>query len=256
MDLTLALLCVAAGFAAGVVNTLAGSGSLFTLPVLLFMGLPAHIANGTNRVGILMQTAVGAFTLHRKSGLKWSGDLWMIFPAIAGSFTGAMIAVEMDEGVLKIAIGIVMLALLALTLLNFEGLLRQKSDSDHKSPAPLVFVLLFMIGLYGGFIQAGVGLLLLSLMLLLMRFSMVHANLLKNLINFCLTIPAFLVFAWHGHIRWEIGLIIAAGQMAGAWVAATYASGNKGSLKYIRLLLVIMMGWSAWELLEIRKWVF
>ena len=105
-------LLIVCGFIAGVINTLAGSGSLFTLPILLFLGLPANIANGTNRVGILLQTLVGAFTLYRGGKIKLSGDLKFIVPVTLGSVTGAMVAVGIDEGVLRNVIGWVMLLLL------------------------------------------------------------------------------------------------------------------------------------------------
>jgi uncharacterized membrane protein YfcA len=249
------LISLIAGFLAGVVNTLAGSGSLFTLPVLLFMGMPAHFANGTNRVGILTQTAVGAYVLRKRTGIKMKEDQWMILPVVAGSVAGALIAVEINEKALKYTIGGVMIILMVLTLMNYDKLLREHSETNHRPNNFLVAILLFAIGVYGGFIQAGVGILLLSLMLLLLRFNMNHANALKNLINFYITIPAFLIFAWHGHILWEIGLVIAVGQTSGAWIAARYAAGNKKAARWVRLLLLVMMAYSIFELLELRTFI-
>ena len=76
---------IAAGFLSGIINTLAGSGSVFTLPVLLYLGLPAHIANGTDRVGILAQTFVGGWMLYVKGGLKFKNDIKHILPTVIGS---------------------------------------------------------------------------------------------------------------------------------------------------------------------------
>ena len=93
-DYILAIIC---GFVAGIINTLAGSGSLFTLPALLFMGLSPHMANGTNRVGILAQTAVGAITLYRKGNIRLGEDKLYIIPTVIGSALGAWIALGISD---------------------------------------------------------------------------------------------------------------------------------------------------------------
>src|SRR4030095_13166706 len=90
-------IAIGAGFMAGIINTLAGSGSLFTLPVLIFLGLSPHMANGTNRVGILPQTFVGAITLYRKGNIKIGSDAYYIIPTVLGSVIGAYIALEITE---------------------------------------------------------------------------------------------------------------------------------------------------------------
>ena len=124
MEIYQYVIAIAAGFLAGVVNTLAGSGSMFTLPVLLFLGLPPHLANGTNRVGILTQTFVGAYTLYKRGSIRVGQDFYYIIPVVTGSFLGAMIAVNIPEDVLQTTIGVVMFGLLIVILSRYNELLR------------------------------------------------------------------------------------------------------------------------------------
>ncbi|MBL0341888.1 MAG: sulfite exporter TauE/SafE family protein [Bacteroidetes bacterium] len=245
------ILAIAAGFVAGIINTLAGSGSLFTLPLLLFLGLPANLANGTNRVGILTQTLVGAITLYKKGTYKIGKDFYYIIPTVIGSALGAYIATTTPESILKITIGSAMLFLLVVLLINYTSLLREVdapiSTLKKYSASPLLFI----IGIYGGFIQLGVGIFTLAALLLVLNLTFMHANALKNIMNFFLTIPAFLIFAYNDQINWKLGCVIAIGQTIGAWVAARYASESKNASIWIRRLLVVMTLVTALKLFEI-----
>ena len=242
---------ILAGFIAGIINTLAGSGSLFTLPVLMFMGLSPHVANGTNRVGILPQTFVGAITLYRKGNIKIGRDGYYIIPTVLGSCLGAYIALEISEHALRTTIGVVMLILLVIMLVKYNKLLRPGDEPISKLKNAGAHLLLFVIGIYGGFIQLGVGVFTLAALLLVLNFTFQHANALKNIMNFFLTLPAFLIFAWNDQINWKIGVVVAVGQTFGAWVAAHYASESKNAAIWIRRLLVVMTLFSALKLLEI-----
>jgi len=249
------IIAITAGFLAGVINTLAGSGSLFTLPVLLFLGLSPHHANGTNRVGILAQTAVGAITLYRRGSVKIGNDVYYIIPTVLGSALGAFIAVGIPEEILRLTIGIVMLFLLAVILSRYSDLLRPVDGDLTDAKKVAVYPVLFMIGVYGGFIQLGVGIFTLAALLLVLNFTFQHANALKNIMNFFLTLPAVIIFAWNGHINWELGAIIATGQTFGAWVAARYASENQQASMWIRRLLVAMTVFTSAELFGAIDWL-
>jgi uncharacterized protein len=249
------MLAITAGFCAGIINTLAGSGSLFTLPVLLFLGLPAHIANGTNRVGILTQTLVGSLTLYRRGGKKIGANAIYIIPTVLGSATGALIAVSIPEKALRITIGIVMLLLLIIMLLKYSDLLREVDGQVTKAKKIYSFPLLFIIGVYGGFIQLGVGIFTLAALLLVLNLTFLNANTLKNVMNFFLTLPALIIFAYHDQVNWKLGCIIAIGQTAGAWVAARFASGNEKANIWIRRLLIVMTIYTSLELFGILDWI-
>jgi uncharacterized membrane protein YfcA len=153
---------IAAGFIAGFINTLAGSGSLITLPVLIFLGLPATVANGTNRVGILLQNIVGLGGFHRQDMLDLRGTIILGLPAIAGSLVGAQIAVNLDEEMMRRAIGLLMVVMLVVILVRPNRWLKGELTRLENWPGWSRMLLFFAIGIYGGFIQAGVGIFLLA----------------------------------------------------------------------------------------------
>ncbi len=147
------ILAITAGFFAGVINTLAGSGSLFTLPVLLFLGLPAHVANGTNRVGILTQTFVGALHFIKVATIGLEKMCTTLFLLFLDPISGALIATWIDEGILRLVIGIVMLLLLVVIAMNYSSLLREIDEAVSETKKFWSYPLLFVIGAYGGFIS-------------------------------------------------------------------------------------------------------
>src|SRR5262245_57760944 len=144
------------GFAAGFINTLAGSGSLLTLPVLILLGLPANVANGTNRVGVLLQNVVAVATFRRHGALDAKGAWRLIVPAVAGSLVGAALAVDLDEALLRRIIAVLMLVMLGVMLLRPERWLAEHKR-ERAAPAWVEIPLFFAIGFHGGFIQVGVG---------------------------------------------------------------------------------------------------
>lgn len=210
------------GFVAGFVNTLAGSGSLLTLPILILLGLPANVANGTNRVGVVLQNIVAVATFRRRRALPLAGSWKLIVPAVAGALAGAALAVDLDEALLRRMIGVLLLVLLAVMLLNPERWM-----AAHAAPRkPRWFVevpLFFLIGVYGGFIQVSVGLFLLAGLVLGAGYETVGANALKNLIVLVFTLAALVVFVINDQVDWMLGLLLGLGQAAGAWTAAHVA---------------------------------
>ncbi|HIO71795.1 MAG TPA: sulfite exporter TauE/SafE family protein, partial [Flavobacteriales bacterium] len=182
MDDYIYILAILGGFLAGVINTLAGSGSLITLPILIFLGLPAYVANGTNRLGVVLQTIVSVFTLYKRGNLELKGSVWLIVPAILGAIPGAYIAVDLSDQVLKNIIGAVMIIMLIPLIMNADKWLRESSEEGGRHKRWHVVATFVLIGAYGGFLQAGVGIMLLSGMVLLAGFTIRRANGLKNLI--------------------------------------------------------------------------
>jgi uncharacterized membrane protein YfcA len=210
------------GFAAGFINTLAGSGSLLTLPILILLGLPANIANGTNRVGVLMQNVVAVATFRQRGALPLAGSWKLIVPSVVGSVIGATLAVDLDEQLLRQTIGVLMLVLIVLMLLKPERWIAE--HAAPRNPRLLVEVpLFFVIGVYGGFIQISVGLFLLAGLVLGAGHNIVGANAMKNLIVLVFTAAALVVFVINDQIDWTLGVLLGSGQAVGAWVAARFA---------------------------------
>jgi len=225
------------GVLAGFINTLAGSGSLLTLPLLILLGLPANVANGTNRVGVLLQTVVAVATFRRRGALPLEGSWKLIVPAVVGGILGAEFAVDLDEALLRQTIGVLMLVLLGVMLLKPERWIA--AHAVPREPRLLVEVpLFFAIGVYGGFIQVSVGLFLLAGLVLGAGYNLIGANALKNFIVLVVTAAALIVFVVNDQVQWTLGLLLGAGQALGAWVAARFAV-QRGA-EFVRWAVIVI----------------
>lgn len=240
---------VLAGAAAGWINTLAGSGTLLTLPVMTgLLGLPIDVANGSNRVGILLSALVGAGTYRRAGQLQGRALFWLLLPSALGALCGAELAVALDERALNLTIGSLFLVLLATLLLRPERWIVPAGAVPADPRSFGTQALLFLVGAYGGFIQAGVGLFLLAALVLKARLPLAQANGVKLAIVLVFTIPALAVFIAHGQIDWGIALLLAAGQVAGAFAAARFATRSAAADAWIRRVLVLVLLASAIDL--------
>ena len=233
-------LLIAAGFVCGFVNIIAGSGSAVTLPLLIFMGLPATVANGTNRVAIVLQNVVGAGSFRRSGVLDRRGALILGAPAVVGSVLGAQIAANLNEAVMERAIGVIMLVMVAVIIVRPQRWLRGTMQELSGRPDWKYLLVFFAIGLYGGFIQVGVGIFLLAGLVLGLGYDLVRANAVKVAIVLLFTSAALLVFVRNAQVRWDVGLVLAIGTVLGAWVAARL-SVQRGAQWVHRLLVVIVL---------------
>lgn len=244
-------LLVLAGFAAGFINTLAGSGSIITLPLFMYLGLPANIANATNRINIIFQNATSTATFHRTQLLNWRVALALSIPAITGSIIGAMIAVSLDEVLMRTVIGgaMVMMAILILIKPNrwFGG--HQTGEISRIKWWHLV--LMFFLGIYAGFIQLGVGVFILTALVMGIGYDSKNANAIKVVMILAMNLVAIIIFQGSSQINWVLGLIVAIGSILGAWVAARYAI--HWNPKWIYRLLIVIVIVTALDLFGVIK---
>ena len=259
MDWIIFVLAPILGFLTGIINTISGSGSLLTLPFFIFAGLPATVANGTNRLGILGQSSISTVVL-RKQFSQHSPSPWVVIvPAVIASGFGAYTASLTDPDVLKGITGLLLILLIGPVMSNSQKWLRPANESGDYKRKPLLVFLFVLIGFYGGFIQAGAGIFMLAALVLIGGCSLKHANLLKNLTTLCFNIPAFAIFLWQGQVSWLIGLTMMSGQIVGAWIAAKFISDNPQANIWTRYLLIIMLLVSAakliWDFLNEMQWL-
>jgi len=235
-------LIIFAGAAAGVINTLAGNGSAITLSLLLFLGLPADVANGTNRVGILAQSISAISTFRKRGGLSslLSKSRFILIPGVVGAIIGALVAVEINENILEKVIGVIMVLMLFVVLAKPKRWLQETAESSTMPPW-LMGVIFFAVGFYGGFIQMGFGIFFLAAGVLAARYSLIDSNIIKLVVVFLYALPVLLIFVWSGDVAWMPGLLLAIGQAFGGWLAARFALEHPQAKVWIRRLLVIMI---------------
>lgn len=210
----------AVGAVSGALNVVAGGGSFLTLPALIFFGLPAGVANATNRVGVLAQNLGGVAGFHRSGALDWRWGLAVSVPALAGAAIGATWALHMSDFAFKRLLSIAMLGMTLWTVA------RRRPPADARplrSPWHWSMVLsFFLIGVYGGLIQAGVGFAVLAATSAA-GMDLVRGNAVKLLAVLLLTMLSLAIFANGGVVEWTSGLALAAGNILGAMVGVRLA---------------------------------
>ncbi len=225
------LLLLGGGLLAGTVNTLAGGGSVLSVPLLVLVGLPGNVANGTNRLGIFVQNAVAAVRFRAEGFSGFRSSLPVLLPIAIGSAAGALAISQVADKTFEKLFGVVMVLLLVPMLRRPA---RPTAGSSRRHSPRTTFLIFLGIGLYGGAFQAGVGIALI-LALAYSGFDLVRANSIKVVVNAALTAVAVPVFAFNHQIEWIPGLLLAAGYSAGATLGVRLAV--RGGEKVIRPVL-------------------
>jgi len=240
------VLLVAVGFVASVVNVVAAGGSFLTLPVLIFLGLPAADANGTNRVGVVAQNVGAVWGFQRHRVLDWPWALASIVPASAAAAAGAWLSLGLEEREFRRLLAVIMVAATLWTLLDPLAKAHPRAVRSPWSPA-VVFGFL-LVGAYGGFVQAGVGFLAIAVTTLA-GIDLVRGNAIKVFTILVVTLVALGVFLWSDHVRWGPGLALAAGSAAGgmAGVRLTILMGNRWLERVVAASLIVfaVLLWSS-----------
>lgn len=230
---------IVSGVLVGFINTLAGGGSIISLSILMFLGLPANIANGTNRIAILGQTLTGVASFKQQKVLDFRKGIILAIPAIIGSLVGAWIAVDINEKVFEIAVAVIMIFMLFFILYKPDKLLYGRKELIEKKTGFYQILIFFLIGVYGGFIHVGVGYFLLAGIVIGAGYDLVKANAIKVLIILLYTPFTLIIFILDDQINWKYGLVLTIGTFIGAFVASRLAV-SKG-VNFVRWVIVIVV---------------
>jgi uncharacterized membrane protein YfcA len=227
---------------AGVINTLAGNGSAITLTILTeVLGLPGNVANGTNRLGIASQSIAASWAFHKNGLIDWRRNALLLTLTTIGAMAGVWVAVKVSNEQFKTVFSYLMVFMLIVLLVKPERWLR-KSDLDYRPSLWITVPAFLALGFYGGFIQMGMGIFFLAVMVLGSRYSLLDANVVKSLMVAIYTVLVILVFQGKGLIDWKIGGLMAIGQTIGGWSTAHFAANSpKASLWAHRLLVAIVI---------------
>ncbi len=247
-NIPLLFVLAAMGFLAGGINTIAGGGSNLTLPVLMLLGLPADVANGTNRVAVALQCVVGIRGFKKHDRLDVPAIMPILVPNLIGGVIGSLAAAVIPPVALKpLLLGtIILMSAIILVRPNFiappEG-----TPVIAVSESRGAWWTLLLAGVYGGFVQAGVGFILLAALAGGLRYDLVRANALKMVCSLGFTLIALVVFIYFDQVRWMPGLILAAGSMAGTWLSVKFAvRAQQSTIKWFLFGMTLASCVAAW----------
>lgn len=227
-----------AGVVAGVINTVAGGGSLLTLPALMLLGLPANVANGTNRLAVVSQSLSGVLAFHRAGGLPTEAILPVAAPTVLGAIAGAVVAAVAPPEILEPTLLGTMI-LMASVMLLAPKVMMVGEEETPRAPwkhAPS-WLGLFGAGVYGGFVQAGVGFVLLAVLSGVLRYDALRANALKLVCTLVFTFPALGVFILAGQVEWVPAVLLAVGTVTGSQLGVRFALRTKPQV--IRVIVFV-----------------
>lgn len=237
-----------AGIFAGFINVVAGGGSLITLPLMIFFGLPPLVANGTNRIGIIAQNIVAVSNFSRKGIFIYPFSWYAGGIAIIGSVIGSYLALEMDDQLFNRILSIVMVATGVAILLNNKNTAAISSVPVVKNQAVSLFFF-FFIGIYGGFIHVGIGFLMILILSRINQLTLRYANSIKVFVALLFSISSIIVFILNGAINWKVGFALAIRTSFGGYLGSHFTM--KKSEKWIKLILILAIG-----VMAVKLWFY
>ena len=242
-------LLILAGFVAGFINTMAGGGSLITLPLLIFLGLPSAVANGTNRIAIFMSAFSANAGFKSKGISNYPFNIYLGFSGLLGALIGAQIAIDIKGDLFNKILAVIMIIVVLLIVFKPKidsTEILERLTGKHLYISMIVF---FFIGIYGGFINAGIGFVIMLFLHYYNKLNLVKVNATKVVIVLIYTTGAIVTFAMADKINWIYGLVLASGNFLGGWVSSRWSV--KRGEKAIKAFLVIMV-----LLMSVKLWFF
>ncbi len=235
-----AIIYIVAGFAAGFIATMAGSGSVITLPLLLFLGVPVSVANGTIRLPILAASGVSVLTFIREKVLDWRRGLWISVPFILGTLAGAELATIIPAQRLREFVIAAVVFVLFLVLYKPDRLLKMPSAETLRMGWKQMLIF-FAVGLWAGFILIDSGTFAILALVLSVRFDLTRAVAVKAFLILFAVVASLLLFWEHSDVNWGIGGLLALGSVFGGWAGARIASREWAKIWVYRCLVFIIV---------------
>ena len=219
---------------------------MLTVPALMLLGMPADHANGTNRLGVLSQSITAIRGFNQAGKLDRGAVLQMLLPTILGAAVGALFTVWLDPDVLKPVLLGSMIAIAAIMLIAPEVVAPPEGARFYSlRERPLGFLMLFGAGVYGGFVQAGVGFVLIAALAVGLRYDLVRTNALKVVCTALFSVVSLAVFVATGRVEWVSGMLLATGMAAGAVLSVRFAiSVDQRIIRWLLFLMICLLSGS------------
>jgi uncharacterized protein len=237
-ELINSLILFASGAVAGFINIMAGGGSVLTIGIMILLGVEPVIANGTNRIGVLTGTVSGALTYKAEKFTDLKTSFILSAFAIPGAILGSLISVRISNELFQKVLSIVMIFIMITMLLPKK---KKGLSVDQLKKNWLIYPVMFVIGFYGGFIQIGVGFILMAAFRHLMAYDLLHVNMHKTFVVLIYTIPVLIIFGFSGKINWIYALAISLGNALGSYFSVKLALKKGEKVVKIVLIMAILM---------------
>lgn len=241
------LLLVLIGFIAGVINVLAGGGSLLTLPMLIFLGLPPTVANGTNRIAIIIQNIFAVKGFQSKGVSAFPYSIYLAISASVGAVIGALAGVNIRGELFNKILGVIMVLVVGYMVFKPKTSTKdliERTTGKHFWWGIFAF---FFVGLYGGFIQAGVGFIILLFLSGINHYSLVKSNAIKVFVALIYSVIAVAIYAYNDQVFWKYGLILSIGNASAGWLMSRWSvKKGDGLVKKFLIIMVLAMAIKLW----------
>ena len=231
---------VFAGVVSGFINTLASSGSAVTLPLMILIGLPADVANATNRLPILAGSVAALLTFHRAGVIEWRNGLRLSVPVVAGTIGGAALASVLDAKAMDWAVVIAVVAAFVMLIANPKRFLRPAAPDGPRITLATAAVFV-PIGVWAGFIVLDSATYMLLGLVVVVSYDLIRANGIKSLFLLWISLASLLVLYVHGDVNWRVGVWLSAGSIMGAWLGGLLATKEWAKVWVFRLLVVVIL---------------
>ncbi len=253
MDLTILIILLISGLFVGFINTLSAGGTVISIALYLALGLPATAANATNRINVLIQSFGTSYIMYRQGLLEIKKVLKYSLPTLIGAIIGSVFAVSISNNLFSYFLGgilIIMIFFLFFKPTNFHN--DDEEKISRKTPL-FHYLIFFLIGIYGGFIQVGTGFYLMIAGVSLIGYNILRTNALKVAIMFIYSIASILVFMTSSEIYWSYGIIHSIGAVIGSWFATRYAM-KKGTkfVNYVIIAVIILTALNLFEIIDLK----
>lgn len=239
MSTSIIIALILSGVSVGFINTLAGGGTIISLTLFMVLGLPPTVANGTNRIAVIIQNLVAVRSFRKQKILDTKRGIQLAIPTTLGSILGASIGSNINQHIFELCFGGIMVLMLLMLIFKPEQWLRGNEQLLKRPTTPITYFLFFLIGIYGGFLHVGVGYFILAGVVFGCGHNLVKANAIKNLIVLAYVPFSLLVFIYNDQVVWTYGLIHAVGNVIGAYVASKWAV--KLGSNFIRWIMIALI---------------
>lgn len=249
MSISVISILIISGIIVGFINTLSAGGTAISIALYLAIGLPPAEANATNRIGVLLQSSFAATMFVRKGYLRQINILPSVVFAMLGALTGSILSLVLPGIVFSYAMGASLLVMIYFLFSSPKAFKEDNLEKLYGKRGLVHYLVFFLIGIYGGFVQVGTGFFLMAAGTMLLGCNIIRTNAIKSFVMTLYTIVAIFVFMQHGSINWQYGLLHSVGTLVGSYIATRLAF-KKGA-GFIRWIVIIVIVFTSLYLFKI-----